>query len=445
LNSQADSITAVEINPASVAIVNHYADYHGDLYRQPQVRLIIDEGRSLLRREEQTYDLIFLSQVVTLASERNGYALTENTIYTVEAFEDYLNHLQPGGQIAMKLYDELTLTRAVVTAVTALVQARGLSEAEAMAHLAVFLDPDADPPIPLLLVQDRPFSPDEAQSYVAVASRVDFVPLFVPDAASNPTLAGVLRGESSLNDIITASPSDISPTSDDRPFFYQFERGLPESLQPLLGGVGLGVLVGLIGLVIVQRRVADPPVRYAPLYFAALGVGFITLEIVLIQQTRLFLGHPTLAVTTILGVLLLGGGLGSGLAGRWPEATQPKRLLGVLVLIVGLALLWLWLWPWLSQSFLGLPTFGRGLVAVLSILPLALLLGIPFPLGLRLVGQFSDGDRHVALAWAVNGLLTVVGSVVTVALAMLVGFSTVLLVGVAAYTIAALFIFVVSR
>jgi hypothetical protein len=117
----------------------------------------------------------------------------------------------------------------------------------------------------------------------------------------------------------------------------------------------------------------------------------------------------------------------------------------VLILIIGLALLWLWLWPWLSQSFRGLQTFGRGLVAGLSILPLALLLGIPFPLGLRLVGQFSDGDRHVALAWAVNGVFTVVGSVVTVALAMLVGFSTVLLVGVAAYTIAALFIFVVSR
>ncbi|MDX1519995.1 MAG: hypothetical protein R3264_00030 [Anaerolineae bacterium] len=442
LNSQAASITAVEINPASVDIVNQYAGYHGDIYRQPTVRVIIDEGRSVLRRADQTYDLIFLSQVVTLASERNGYTLTENTIYTVEAFVDYLNHLKADGQIALKLYDELTLTRAMVTAVTALVQTRGLSEAEAMAHIAVFLDPDADPPVPLLLVQDQPFSPVEAQSYAEVASRVDFVPLFVPGVTGAPPLDGLLRGENRLSDIIAASRSNIFPTTDDRPFFYQFERGLPESLQPLLWGLGAVVLVGLGGLVMAQRPITEAPLRYAPLYFAALGVGFITIEIVLIQQTRLFLGHPTLAVTTILGGLLIGGGIGSDLAGRWPDRAKSRRLFIVLVLIAGLALLWLAIWPWLNNSFLALPTSGRGLVAVGSILPLALLMGIPFPLGLWQVDQFKQGDRHVALAWAVNGLMTVVGSATAVAMAMLAGFSSVLLVGAGAYAVAGIFLYV---
>lgn len=128
-------------------------------------------------------------------------------------------------------------------------------------------------------------------------------------------------------------------------------------------------------------------------YRGAISVGFITLEIVLIQQTRLFLGHPTLAVTTILGVLLIGGGLGSDLAGRWPDAKKPNRLFITTILIVALALLWLLIWPGLSRSFFGLQTIGRGLIAVASILPLALLLGIPFPLGLWLVGQFNSGDH----------------------------------------------------
>jgi hypothetical protein len=231
LNGQAETITAVEINPASVAIVNRFAAYHGDLYQQPQVRVIVDEGRSVLRREARQYDLIYLSQVVTLATERNGYALTENSIYTVEAFDDYLDHLRPGGQIALKLYDELTLTRALVTAATALSRSRGLAEAEAMAHLAVFLDPDAEPPIPLLLIQDRPFSRDDALAYAEVARQVDFVPLFVPGVTGGPALAGILSGESSLSALIAASPSDLSPTTDDRPFFYQFERGLPAGLR----------------------------------------------------------------------------------------------------------------------------------------------------------------------------------------------------------------------
>jgi hypothetical protein len=445
LNGQAQAITAVEINPASVEIVNRFAPYHGNLYQQPGVRVMVDEGRSVLRREGKKYNLIYLSQVVTQAAERNGYALTENTVYTVEAFVDYLNHLQPGGQIALKLYDELTLTRAVVTAVTALSQARGLSQAEAMAHLAVFLDPDADPPIPLLLVQDRPFNRDDAPAYAAVAARVDFVPLFVPDVAGNPGLDEILHGQSTLNKIITASASDVSPTTDDRPFFYQFERGLPESLQPLLGGLGAVVLAGLLGLVIAQRQVVALPVRYAPVYFAALGVGFITIEIALIQQTRLFLGHPTLAVTTILGVLLIGGGAGSHLAANWPDSSRPGRWLAAMVAVVVLVLLWQFIWPWLSQTFLAYHTYGRSVIAAVSILPLALLMGIPFPLGLWFVGQHAHGDRHVALGWAVNGVMTVVGSAGAVAVAMLAGFSSVLLVGAGAYVTAALFVYLATR
>jgi len=445
LNGQVQAITAVEINPASVEIVNEFSAYHGNLYRQPQVRIIVDEGRSVLRREAKKYNLIYLSQVVTLVTERNGYALTENTIYTVEAFTDYLNHLQPGGQIAMKLYDELTLTRAMVTAATALSQARNLSEAEAMTHIAVFLDPDANPPIPLLMIQDQPFSQDDAASYAGVATQVGFVPLFVPGVAGGPTLERVLKGENTLVNIISASPSDVSPTTDDRPFFYQFERGLPRSLLPLLWSLGGVVLVSIVGLVITQRQIREQAVRYAPLYFAALGIGFISIEIGLIQQTRLFLGHPTLAITIILGVLLIGGGIGSDVAGRWPNATKPKRLIGVIVLVVVLILLWQFIWPWLNQSFLGLQTFGRGLVAVVSILPLALLMGIPFPLGLQFVGQFEQGDRHVALAWAINGIMTVVGSVAAVTVAMLSGFNSVLLVGAGVYAIATVFAYLASK
>ncbi|MCB0173263.1 MAG: hypothetical protein KDJ97_22250, partial [Anaerolineae bacterium] len=443
LNGRAQSVTAVEINPASVDLVNELAAYHGDLYHQPRVRVLVDEGRSVLRREDRRYDLIYLSQVVTLAAERSGYALTENTIYTVEAFSDYLAHLQPGGQIALKLYDELTLTRALVTAASALRQTRGISEAEAMAHLAVFLDPNADPPVPLLIIQAEPFAPGDAQAYADVASRVGFTPLFVPGVTASPALAGLMSGQTSLADLIAASASDISPTTDDRPFFYQFERGVPQRLQPLLWGMG-GLLVGLVVGWLVGWRVGwfdgadgDKTARWMPIYFAALGAGFMMVEMALIQQTRLFLGHPTPAVTTILGVLLIGGGIGSGWAGRWPDAAKPGRLIGVLLIIVALVVIWLMVWPWMSGGFRAAPTGGRMVVATAGVLPLALLLGIPFPLGLWFAGRFDHGDRHVALAWAVNGVMTVAGSAAAVTLAMLAGFSWVLLAGAGMYGVAA--------
>ncbi len=437
LRGQAQQITAVEINPASIALANRFAAYHGNLYGQPQVRLLVDDGRSVLRREAQQYDLIYLSQVVTLAAERGGYALTENTIYTAEAFQEYLAHLNPGGQIALKLYDELTLTRALVTAVTALAESRGLSQAEALRHTAVFLDPNAEPPIPLLLVQNQPFEREAGLALAGVAAQVGFSPLFVPQVAAGPQLEAVLRGDASLADIIAAAPSDVSPTTDDRPFFYQFEPGLPQSLRWLLGGLGALLALGLLLLLLAQRHVTEPLTRYAPLYFAALGAGFMLLEIAIMQQARLFLGHPTPAVTTVLAVLLLGGGLGSGWAGRWPEELRARRLPVVLAAIVGLALLWLAGWPWLSDALVSATAPVRLAAAGLALLPLALLLGIPFPLGLSRVGQFPGGDRHVALAWAVNGGLTVVGSVLAVSVAMISGFSAVLLLGAAAYGLAA--------
>lgn len=446
LNGRAKNVTAVEVNPASVDIVNRFAAYHGDLYHQPGVRIIVDEGRSVLRRQRQKYDLIFLSQVVTLAAERNGYTLTENTTYTVEAFRDYLAHLAPQGQIALKLYDELTLTRAMVTAVTALKGAQGLSDAEALAHVAVFLDGRTDPPVPLLLVQAEPFRPEDSRSYAGVAEQVGFTPLFAPGAVAGPSLADILAGKKSLADLIAASPADVSPTTDNRPFFYQFERGLPKSLWPLVWGLGVVAAAVLGGAIWLRLRAG--PGRTMPLYFAMLGLGFIMLEISLIQQTRLFLGHPTLAVTVVLAVLLLGGGAGSGLAGQWfDRRTHPRRRTGKQIGLYWpalgvalLALLWLPLWPWLSETFRAGYLSTRLAVVCGGLLPLALLIGMPFPLGLRLVGGLEKGDRQVALAWAINGVMTVTGSVAAIALAMWAGFTAALWVAAAAYGLAALFL-----
>jgi hypothetical protein len=110
-----------------------------------------------------------------------------------------------------------------------------------------------------------------------------------------------------------------------------------------------------------------------------------------------------------------------------------------------MVILWLLIWPWLNQAFLASTTLIRIVIVSISLLPLALLLGIPFPSGLRLVGQFEHGDRHVALAWAVNGAMTVVGSAGAVAIAILAGFSSVLWVGAGAYVIAALVAYLVLR
>ena len=377
LHGKAKAVTAVEVNPASVALVDEWRGINGNLYDQPEVQVIVDDGRSVLRRATEGFDLIYLSQVVTLAAERGGYALSENTIYTEEAFADYLAHLDEGGQIALKLYDEITLTRAVSTALSAL-RNLGLTDQQAMKHLLVIVDEKSDPPVPLLMIGADPFAKDDALVLGAIAREVGFAPLLLPHVMARPPLDAIDSGEVSFDALIAASAEDISPPTDNRPYFFQFERGVPTSLIPLTIVVAL-VSLTLLMLFLRQWHRTDRPVpRYMPAFFAMLGLGFIALEIYAIQQTRLFLGHPTFAVTVVLATFLLGGGLGSGISQRFFRDRLDERPHLATALIVILAIIWSLVWPLVNQDLHSASLIIRGLVVILFTLPLAMSLGIPF-------------------------------------------------------------------
>ena len=442
LQSNAKHVAAVEVNAASLELVEAWRGYTGALYDRAEVEVIVDDGRSALQRSAETHDLIYLSQVVTLAAERGGYALSENTIYTTEAFSEYLDHLDEGGQIALKLYDEVTLTRAVSTALAAFRQ-RGLSDQAALKHLMAFADRSASPALPLLLIGASAYSQEDSLVLGAIARDVGFTPLLLPHVLAQPPLDAVDSGETTFDEIVGASEVDISPASDDRPYFFQFETGIPASLLPLVA-LSAAVLAAALSVLVQRlRRGANAVQRGYPLFFALLGVGFIALEIYAIQQTRLFLGHPTFAVTLVLATFLLGGGLGSGLSHLLPSDTLERRPQLATAAIAILPVLWSLLWSPLSHALLGEPAALRALVAVLSLLPLALCMGLPFPQALKLVG--AEGGREVALAWSLNGLMTVVGSVAAVALSIAAGFSAVLAFGAAAYALATLALTIAHR
>lgn len=435
LHSNAKAITAVEVNPASIDFVRAFGDYNGHLYDQPSVRAVVDEGRSLLRRENTKYDLIFLSQVVTLTSERLGYALTENSIYTVQAFQDYFAHLTDHGYVALVLYDQVTLTRALSTAMAAL-RTQGLTDAQAIRYTMAFLDTQSGKPIPLLMISKAPLTREDSLSYLAVAHQVGFQPLYLPNAYAQPPLDAVEAGTQTFADIVAKSPSNISAPTDDRPFFFQFERGVPPDLVPLLGLIAGVIVIGSGLLIFSQRRVQIHLVRWSPIYFAMLGIGFILIEIAVIQQTRLFLGHPTLAVATTIAVLLIGGGLGSWLSGRL-RLTSPRRpLIGVILTLI----VWFLIWPTISQNLLALPLAARIGLAGICLFPAAFLMGMPFPLGLKQIAP--GGGGQIALAWAVNGVATVAGTVGATTLATLSGYQSVLATGIVAYLIAMIYVIV---
>lgn len=431
VQGRAREIVAVEVNRAAVDLVRAYGDYNGELYARPDVRVVVDEGRHVLEREGATYDLIFLSHVLTLTAERAGFTLVENRALTEEAFATYLDHLRPGGQLALKLYDEPTLTRALATAL-AVLRSRGMDDAQALQHVMVFLDDEADPAVPLLLVRTIPFTRADSLSLGAVARQVGFTPLFLPHALANPPLDAVAAGGRTFGAVLAESGQNLAPTTDDRPFFYLFTPGLPLELRRLLWGLLAVVLTGGAGVLLVQRRL-EPPARlpWAPLYFASLGMGFMMVEIAVIQQTQRLLGHPAQAVTVVLAGLLVMGGVGSGVIGRYADAVRSWAPLAV----VGAVAAWLLFWPLLVDRFVGTSAPLRLGITLLALAPLAFFMGAPFPLGLRTVGAIDR--RHVALAWSVNGVMSVVGSAVGVALAVLAGYQVVLVAALLLYVVAA--------
>jgi len=467
-----DTIVAVELNRAAVTLTNEAAARTGDVYGSG-VDLLVDDGRAALEREARRFDLILLSHVVTDAAEARNYALAENGLYTVEAFRTMLDRLAPGGAIAFKLYDELTLTRALLTAVRA-VAATGVSEATAARHVMAVLDARGQDrgqdPVPLLLVFDRPLERERAIELARAAEARGLGLLVVPGLLAGPPLDALLAGDTDVAAIAAAAAEvDIAPVTDARPYFFDFEPGLPRAIRPLVWA-----MVALSGITLAVLALRPPPrvalpAHAGPVLAAALGVGFMTLEIAALHHTRWALGHPTVALAVTLSAMLVGAGLGSGLVGARVRSgvapTLNAAARAALASAVSMALWWL-AFPYLADAIVSAPVFLRAFAVALSLAAPAALMGIAFPLLLRALGSAPArgagaeaardrdqgahpvdrtrsptaprrSDTVVAVAWAVNGIASVVGAVTATAVASTWGAPAVAALGVAAYLAAA--------
>jgi spermidine synthase len=452
LHYRASFVRAVEINPAIVeAVETRFADYAGHLYDRPGVEVIVGEGRHWINKDPSLYDLIQLSGVDTLSgAQASSYSFSESYLYTLEAFDEYLRHLEPDGIVTFLRFSfkkPREMLRLFTSAAEAL-ERQGVREPGKhifVVHSNVLIFAN-------LMVKKSPFTPEEVDRLERVVEEKGFRILYAPYREGDNEFYQFIRSADRAA-FYDRYPFRIKPVTDDNPFFFNYTK-IKDLVRPpdeklywlywvgqtiLFYGLGAVLCLSLPFLFVpllvyrIRGRVIPGKYRFI-LYFACLGLGFMFVEILLMQRFTLFLGQPIHALALVLFCLLVFAGLGS-LVSRGIEPTRGRNmplLFGGLLL--SLLATYLLTGP-VFDSLLKASLPARLAISVALLAPASFLLGFPFPLGVRLA------ERHarvmVPWGWALNGYASVVGSFLSVILGITFGFTRVYFLALALYAFGA--------
>ena len=471
LNHAVAHIDGVELNPQMVTLLQRdYADWSGQLYGRDGVQLHTADARGFVKGSRQNYDLIQLSLLDAWGASSAGlYALNENYLYTVEALQDYIARLAPGGYLAISRWIKLPprdTLKLFATAVRAL-EAGGTRDPAAQLVLIRNWQTST------LLVKQGSFTPAEINAVRAFCKARAFDLAWYPGMPATEanrsnrlaeayfyTAAKALSGPDAAS-FLQNYKFDITPATDDRPYFFHFfkwrvlpeilalrgEGGLPlleagylVLLATLLQALLLSLVLILLPLAVLRRRSAAAATSASRArvagYFFAIGLAFLFIEIAFMQKFILFLHHPLYAVATVLAAFLVFAGLGSAWAARLQQDSGPATratLYAVLLIALLGGAYTLLLDPLFAQlNPLGMTT--RSAISAVLIAPLAFCMGMPFPLGLAQVA--AKAPELIPWAWGINGCASVLSAVSATLLAMQFGFSVVVLAALLLYLLA---------
>jgi len=470
----ANYVDSVELVPTVVDLATGpYSSYIGNVFHNPVVHPHAGEGRSFIRHSGRKYDIIQIYSNHTSSSIAQGSgALSPVYLQTTEAYEEYFSHLTDDGILHINHY---SYPRMITTAAQAW---KRMGRTDFAKHVVVFFTP-SQLTLPTLLIKMKPWTAEEIDSLVAFLGSpklpADQRLTMVEDPLdpSKDFLSADFYSGDFPHDLAERIPVDLTPRTDDNPYFGQVRkklgsvspdprnfvdpgtaevvnlaniRGVPMDLIHLYV-TGAASVVFVILFIFVPLRFSkvgrEEGAAAVPLlaYFACLGAGFITLELVFIQKFMHLIGSPLYTYSTVLFTMLLGAGLGSvaseklgiGVRTRWALPFIAIILLGAAILLA---------YPWAASLALALPLGGRMAIGALMIFPLGFFLGMPFPLGILAIANQPRGA--IAWAWGMNGLFTVIGGLASVLISLEWGFTFAVTVALVLYAVA-MFVFVALR
>ena len=453
------NITGVEVNPDFVHIVKKYSSFNGGIYTNfPNVKIEIAEGRHFIKSSRRHYNIILLALPSTEQLQNiDGIASNENFLLTVEAIKDYLKILNSDGQLIFTVHNRWELVRLIVTTLYAFKE-NGIDNSNALNHLMILGSEYA----PTIVIKKSAYTVNEIKAIKNIEKtlppdlpHVTYYPYTnnpVNQEVENILIKALKEGRGSLEEFIAKNSSDISPVRDDSPYFYKVNKGIPGDFRNLLIAASavavLSVLIPFMNIRSKPKKNKKNKVKenvVLPLFvFISIGTGFMILEISLFQKFILYLGSPTIALSILLGSLLVGMGIGSFFGGRIYSNDFLKRLKSISGLIVITGSLTFFICPLILNELL---VYGLALRAVASfalLLPFGFLLGIPFPTGIQMLKQ-SNLVKYIPWMYGVNGIFTVVGSVSAVILSMIFGFTLSFFAGLSMYLIIFIFLFSGSK
>ena len=457
-------ITGIEINPIFIKLLTQQPGFvNFTNLVQKNIKYVTDEGRSWFARTDQTFDVIQMSLTDSWAATGAGaFSLSENGLYTVEAWKIFLGRLSPGGVFTIsRWHDEKEPTetgRMLSLAVAALFE-MGINDPVRHIYLATSNH------IATLMVSRQAFSQDDLKVLDDVVKFYKYKVLVSPVTGSDiKTLRTIVTAKSrkDLEDYTSNQAFDLTPATDDRPFFFN-QLPLSKPIQALKvskelvgtknikgkGGVREGNLVATMTLLILflvsfglvlttiiiplKHAIKDVGVKLAyggTLYFLLIGVGFMAVEIGLLQRMSIFLGHPIYSLSVLLFTLILSTGLGSLLSDKLLINNRWKFSAWALMTGAYIITLPYWL-PNVLLGFDGASLLTRAIVCAGTITPAGLLMGFGFPTGMRIVSAIDR--KPTPWFWGINGAAGVLASVVAVSTSIAVGISGTLTIGAICY------------
>lgn len=455
LASGSQDVTGVEINPiiANTIMREKFANYSQHIYHRPQVHINVEDGRSFVRRSNEHYQVLQATLVDTWASTAAGaFALSENNLYTSDAFNDYLSHLTPDGLMAFTRWGFVPPRESLRVVALAQEALKQLGEPDAARNIAVIRGNAQQVrgwgAQDTILVARKPFSTVDIQLLKDAAQRAKMEVVYLPGSTVENPFRALLTAPD-INRFFDSYSFDVRPVSDDKPFFFytvqprdlwQFVLHASHETADYKVNSALPVLFGLVAISLVATVIvlALPPLvlkQKLPvqkggirglLFFLFIGAGYILIQVALIQKFVLFLGHPTYALTVIIFSMLLSSGVGS-YASKSLVRGDFGRLSMIMILIVAAVLALAAVVTPVAEGGVALPFAVKVLISVGLISPVGFAMGMPFPTGLSLLEKAMPAA--VRWAWAINAASSVLGSAAAMFLAIYLGLKMTLVIG----------------